>query len=84
MQGLDVVRFWQVVTEEIWKETVHAAAAIHDKGSLLALWQWLTLNQHDWNAPNGAAQVMSAHLLANVRPKQGYLRTAGSWTSAIL
>ena len=40
----------QVVTEEIWKEAVHAAAAaaaIHDKASLLALWQWLAQNLQD-------------------------------------
>lgn len=64
---------WQVSKEEIWKEAVHAAAAIHDQVSLLALWQWPALNQHNWNAPNGAAQVMSAHVLAACRPKQGTL-----------
>lgn len=62
-----VVGQGQVVTEETWKEGVHAAAAVHDKDSLLALWQWLAQNLHDWNAPNGAAQGMSAHVLA----KQG-------------
>ena len=44
-----------MVTKEILREAVHAAAAIHDK----ALWQWLAQNLHDWNAPNGAAQAMS-------------------------
>ena len=80
----DAVCFWQETTEEIWKEAVHAAAAIHDKGSLLALWQRLALNQHHWNAPSGAAQVMSAHVLATSKPKQGYLCPALSQTTAAL
>ena len=73
VQGLDIVHLWQVVTEEIWRKAVHAAAAIPNQGSLLALWQWLALNQHDWSARSGAAQVMSAHVLATSKPKQGHL-----------
>ena len=61
----------QVVTEEIWQGAVHAAAIHHDEESLLSLWQWLARNLHDWNAPNAAAQVMSAHALAASKPKQG-------------
>ena len=77
LQGCtNAVYLWQVVTEEIWKEAVHAATAIFDKASLLALWQWLAQNQHDWNAPSGAAQVMSAHVLATSKPKQGRLCSA--------
>lgn len=74
--GTNAVCLWQVVTEEVWEEAVHAATAICDKVSLLALWQWLAQNQHDWNAPSGAAQVMSAHILATSKPKQGHICSA--------
>lgn len=78
--GMDAVCCWQVMTEEIWKKAVHAAATIHDTASLLALWQWLAQTGHDWNAPDGAAQVISAHALATVKPKQGHVCIA--WTDA--
>lgn len=68
------------MTEEIWKEAVYAATAIHDQASLLALWQWLAQTGHDWNAPSGAAQVTSAHVLATVTRKQGHVCTA--WINA--
>ena len=76
--GTDAVFVNQGMTEEVWREAVHAAAAIPDQGSLLALWQQLTVSQHDWNAPSGAAQVMSALVLATSRPDQGPLCTASS------
>lgn len=71
------------MTEETWQAAVHAAAALRNKASLLSLWQWLAKNQHDWNAPNAAAQVMSAHALAAFKPKQGTTSFFGRLPQAV-